>query len=346
LATGDYNALMAKARAMYGKLLKKEDYNELLKQRSVGDIVSYLKHNTHYSDVLADVNESEIHRAQFERILRRSLMNDYRKLLSFAHGNIRDFLKLIYLKHEIESLKRLLRALETKGTTSVAEDSLYFLKSYDPLHIAKLATVQNIKELISELKDTPYYDVLRPFLGEKEGHNLFELEMSLDMYYLNLVFSKKKTLLSGLDSEVVARAFGNEIDVLNLLWIYRGRIIYNIDRSIILSYLIPHRHKLSMDVIYSLVDAKDKKTFLQIAARTKYSELFVSDDSRYFDLKFSAYMYEFHRRMLRKNGFSIISAISYLNLKEYELSNIVSIIEGIRYGLPEETIRSFIIGFK
>lgn len=344
MAIGDYNALMAKARAMYGKLLKEEDYNELLRQKSVGDVVYYLKYNTHYSDVLADVNESDIHRAQFERILRKSLMNDYHKLFSFAHGNLKDFLKVIYLRHEIESLKRLLRVLETNGTTTMAEESLFFLKSYDPLNIAKLATAQNIKELIYELKDTPYYDVLRPFLNEKEEHNLFMIEMSLDMYYINLVFSKKKSLLSGLDAQVVTYSFGNEIDALNLLWIYRGRIIYNIDRSIILSYLIPHRYKISMDLIYELVDVKDKNTFLQIAARTKYSNLFMSEDSRFYDLKFSEYLYHLHRRMLRKYGFSISSAISYLYLKEYEISNIVSITEGIRYRMPVETIRSFVIG--
>ncbi|ANX02293.1 ATP synthase subunit C [Thermoclostridium stercorarium subsp. leptospartum DSM 9219] len=344
MAMGDYDVLMAKTRAMYGKLLKREDYNELLKQKSVGDVVYYLKHNTYYGNILTDVNEGEIHRGQFEKILRKSLMNDYDKLFCFTHGKIRDFLKVIYLRHEIDSLKRLLRVLETKGTTSTAEESLIFLKNYDPLHIAKLATVQNIRELINELKGTPYYDVLRPFLNEKDGDNLFMIEMSLDLYYVNMVFSKKKTLLSGLDAETVTRSLGTEIDILNLLWIYRGRIIYNMDRSIVLSYLIPHRYRLPMDLIYELVDATDKDAFMQITAQSRYSELFLSEDSRFYDLKFSEYMYDFHRRMLRNYGFSIASAISYLYLKEYEISNIVSIIEGIRYGMPVETIRSFIVG--
>jgi len=345
LATGDYNALMAKTRAMYGKLLKKEDYYELLKQRNVSGVVHYLKHNTHYHDVLADVNEAEIHRGQFERILKRSLMTDYRKLFCFTHGNIRDFLKVIYLRHEIDSLKRLLRVLETRGTTAGAEDSLFFLKSYDPLHIAKLAKARNLRELINELRDTPYYDVLRPFLNEQDGDNLFMIEMSLDLYFINLVFTKKKSLLSGMDAEVVTRAFGNEIDILNLLWIYRGRIIYNIDRSIVLSYLISHRYMIPLELIYELADAKDRNSFLQIAAQTRYSELFLSEDSRFYDLKFSEYMYRLHRRMLRNYGFSIASALSFLYLKEFEISNIVSIVEGIRYGMPVETIRSFVTGF-
>lgn len=344
MAVGDYNALMAKTRAMYGKLLKKEDYDELLRQKNLSGVVYYLKHNTYYSNILADVNEEEVHRGQFEKILRKSLMNDYRKLFCFTHGNIRDFLKVIYLKYEIDSLKRLLRVMETKGSPAVAEESLYFLRSYDPLHIAKLATAKNIRELINELKGTPYYDVLRPFLNERDGDNLFMIEMSLDLYYINLVFSKKKKLLSGLDAEAVNLSLGREIDILNLLWIYRGRIIYNIDRSIILGYLIPHRYKLPMELIYELADAKDKETFLEIAGRSGYSDLFLSDDSRFYDLKFAEYMYRLHRRMLRKYGFSISSAISYLYLKEYEISNIVSIIEGIKYGLPAETIKSFVTG--
>lgn len=344
MATGDYNALMAKTRAMYGKLLKQEDYSELLKQKSVGGVVYYLKHNTPYHDVLVDVNETDIHRGQLEKILRRSLMNDYRKLLCFTHGNIRDFLKVIYLRHEIDSLKRLIRVLETKGTTAAAEESLFFLEKYDPLHIAKLATVQSIRQLITELSDTPYYEVLRPFLNEQDGDNLFMIEMSLDLYYINLVFSKKKSLLSGFDAEAVTRTFGNEIDILNLLWIYRGRIIYNIDKNIVLGYLIPHRYRIPMDLIYALAEADNKEKFLQIAARTRYSELFVSEDSRFYDLKFSEYMHRFHRAMLRKYGFSISAAISYLYLKEYEIVNIVSIVEGIRYGMPVETIRSFVVG--
>lgn len=341
---GEYSALAAKTRAMYGKLLTYDNYKELMRQNSVRDIVSYLKHNTHYKDVLADANESDIHRAQFEKILRKSMLNDYRKLFCFAQGNVKEFIKVAYLGHEIESLKRLFRVLETEGTPTLVEDSLLFLKRYDTLNIAKLSKMQNTQEFITNLKGTAYYEVLRPFLTVNENHNLFRIEMSLDMYYIDLVFSKKKNLLSGIDAKIIERSLGTEIDVLNLLWIFRGRIIYNIDRSVILSYLIPHRYKISMDLIYDLVDVKNKEQFLHIVSNTKYSHLFSPDDSRLFDLKFSDYMYRLHRSLLKRYGYSISCAISYLHLKEFEISNVISIIEGIRYKMPVKTISTYVIG--
>lgn len=344
MAIGEYSALVGKTRAMYGKLLTYDNYKEIMRQKSVGDVVSYLKYNTHYHVVLAGINETDIHRAKFERILRKSLLNDYRKLFCFTNGNVKKFIKIAYLRHEIESFKRLFRVLETEGTTTLVEDSLLFLKRYDTLNISKLSTVHNSQEFISNLKGTVYFDVLRPFLVGNSKFNLFQIEMSLDMYYINMVFSKKKKLLSGLDAKVIERSFGTEIDVLNLLWIYRGRILYNIDRSIILSYFIPHRYKISMDVIYDLVDVESEDKFLQIVANTRYADLFISDDSGFFELKFSDYMYRLHRSLLRKYGFSIACAVSYLHLKEFELSNIISIIEGIRYKMPVETIRTYIIG--
>lgn len=345
-AVAEYSALAGKTRAMYGKLLTIENYMELMRQKTVGDVAAYLKLNTYYSDALSGINTAEIHRAQLENILRKSLLKDYRKLFCFSQGNIREFLKVAYLKYEIESFKRLFRILETEGDTTIVEDSLLFLNKYGTLDIAKLSTAVNSQEFIANLEGTVYYDVLRPFLAENRKYNLFDIEMALDMYYLNLVFRKRKKLLEGLNDRVVGISLGTEVDVSNLLWIYRGRMIYNLDRSVILGYLIPHRYKLSTGLIYELVDAKDSEAFIKIAGRTKYANLFVSDVHRYYELNLSEYMHRLHRSFLRKYSFSISCALSYLHLKEYELSNIISIVEGIRYQLPVETIRGFITGIR
>jgi V/A-type H+-transporting ATPase subunit C len=47
-----YGALSGKTRAMFGRLLTSKDYHEMVQKRSVSDIASYLKYNTHYKDVL------------------------------------------------------------------------------------------------------------------------------------------------------------------------------------------------------------------------------------------------------------------------------------------------------
>ena len=71
------NVILAKARAMYGRCLTAQDFHNLLACHSVSEIASYLKNRTAYAGVLADINESTIHRGHLESLLRRKLWNDY-----------------------------------------------------------------------------------------------------------------------------------------------------------------------------------------------------------------------------------------------------------------------------
>jgi len=339
-----YSALYGKTHVMFGKLLTAGNYHELMRKRNVYDIAAFLKYRTDYGKAFDDIDEREIHRARLESIIRRSLLNDYRRLLCFVRGNIKGFLKVAYLKHEVEGLKRLFRVLEMEGDTAPAQNSLMFLKKYDMLNTKKLAAAGNTKTFISNLEGTDYFYVLRPFLSETGQHNLFHIEMALDMYYINLVNRKKKKLLTGLDAKIVNHSIGTEIDILNLMWIYRARIFYNLDSSFVLRYLVPNYYKLSKELIRKLVGIKNSNEFLELVKNTEYSDLFLSKSHDFFELNFSEHMYRMHYRFFRKYGFSIAAVFSYLHLKECELSNIISIIEGIRYSLPVERIKDFVVG--
>lgn len=45
-------AVLTKARSKFGNRLTEKDYQSLLACQSVGEIMSYLKNNTHYSKAL------------------------------------------------------------------------------------------------------------------------------------------------------------------------------------------------------------------------------------------------------------------------------------------------------
>lgn len=49
-------AVLTKARSKFGNRLTEKDYQSLLACQSVGEIMSYLKNNTHYSKALTDVS--------------------------------------------------------------------------------------------------------------------------------------------------------------------------------------------------------------------------------------------------------------------------------------------------
>ena len=77
------NAILAKARAMYGNRLTRKNYADLLQCRTVADVAAYLKMHTNYKDVLASLNENDIHRGQLEIVLRKKIFRDFEKLARY-----------------------------------------------------------------------------------------------------------------------------------------------------------------------------------------------------------------------------------------------------------------------
>ncbi len=72
-------AIATKARAMYGARVTAADCEELVKKRSVGEVAAYLRDNTHYREVLTQVDPSAIHRGQLENFLRSLSYIQYRR---------------------------------------------------------------------------------------------------------------------------------------------------------------------------------------------------------------------------------------------------------------------------
>ena len=89
------NAVLAKARAKFGKRLTEKDYASLLSCGSVAEVVAYLKNNTYYSEVLKKINEREVHRGRLEQILKQKLFEDFSSLCIYVKGTGEYFAQFI-----------------------------------------------------------------------------------------------------------------------------------------------------------------------------------------------------------------------------------------------------------
>jgi V/A-type H+-transporting ATPase subunit C len=340
-----YGALSGKTRAMFGRLLKSKDYHEMVQKRSVSDIASYLKYNTHYNGVLENEEESRIHRGHLENTLKHAYITDFSKLMKFSFGDIRDFIGLVYKKLEIESLKLLFRVFEAGHfDQEKLDESLLFLTRKTELNIPKLALSRNLEELIAGLKGSSYYEVLRPFMITAPESRLFSLEMALDLYYFKMLQDATQRL-HGKDQEIARQVYGTEIDAFNIFWIYRAKQLYRKDKEWIYSYIVSSYYKISRKDIDRMVSANSTEEFLSAVKDTPYNDLFHGYEPGEYEYHYWELMYRMHRKNFRRDNFSIACVISFLRLKEIELNNIISIIEGIRYKLSPEQIQRFVVGF-
>ncbi|MGI6124122.1 MAG: V0D/AC39 family V-type ATPase subunit, partial [Acetivibrionales bacterium] len=110
------------------------------------------------------------------------------------------------------------------------------------------------------------------------------------------------------------------------------------------SYSAHINNRLNKKVLERLLNASNVEEYIAVLKKTPYGFLFEGQDQLLFEHNYLEYIYKLHRMYFRRQPFSVACIISYLRLKELELSNIISIIEGIRYGLSEGMIRKFVTG--
>ncbi|MDQ2087258.1 V-type ATPase subunit [Herbivorax sp. ANBcel31] len=338
-----YASTITKTRSLYGKLLSKDDYNEIIEKKDVHDVAAYLKNNTYYGNILVDVNENIVHRGELEKILKTSVQNDYAKLLKFLRGKAKKFLETIFLRYEIEDLKIILRILSTDQPNELEFESLVFLTRYSELDRDKLVLSESVTEFIENLKGTEYYNVLAPFATIKERQKLFDIEMALDIHFFKMVLDAKDRLLSGSDRKIVNDIYGIEIDILNIFWIYRCIKFFDMPKEVILNHVIPHWHNLNRRQLIDLSSCKNMEEFKGIISNTKYRKILKSEEEPMWEKNYMFFLYKLYKKQLYNGDNNFGTVMAYLRLKEMDIKNIITIIEGIRYSLPKEEVKKFVV---
>ncbi|MDD6484385.1 MAG: V-type ATPase subunit [Clostridiales bacterium] len=338
----DYSALSAKLKAMHAKFLTPEDYEQLMGKKTVNDVCSYMKNTPGYGDILSDINAADIHRGQMEILVKGSVVNDYTRLYSFADSSKRYILKYWFMHHEIEFLIREIQYIYTHEERDTGEinDEIFerFFKTHTGIDREGMYSAKNLDDCANACKNTPYYEPLRR--AQSLDVEFFSISMILESFYYNAFWRDINTKVPKDQRELFRLLVGSKIDALNLMWIYRGKKFFNFPEELIYTYLIPVRHRISEEEIKNLVKSESAEIFLARVRETKYAKLFSGvETGTYPELNY--------RRMIRKNAKrvfvshsqSLAAVYAFLYLKEFEVLNIKTIIECVRYGVEPEEIR-------
>ena len=106
-----YGAVTAKARAMFGNRLKDEDYRTIAALRSLPEVNSYIKYKTSYGALLENEDEKELHRERLEKLLKRQLDSDCKRLSNFIQTDKKKSLDMYRMQREINFILSVLRGL-------------------------------------------------------------------------------------------------------------------------------------------------------------------------------------------------------------------------------------------
>lgn len=344
---GKYYATVAKIRAMYGKRVTAEDYAELVTKQSVADIADYLKKNTHYSTILASVDVNTIHRGFLESLLQRYNFELYGRITGFERIGRQEFYNFKIVSAEIDIILSCMRFINADSEGQIESIPIYLngMTSFDLIEIAK---VRSFAELLEFLKKTRYYELLKDVPTDENGRiDCGKCEYVLRSYYYEgLVEASKhyrKTEAEKLDLMILT-----DIDLINIINAYRLKEFFGSDEKEIFNKTFSFEGRMSKAKLEDLYSSGSGEEFIKRFSKTYYGRVIAengldSKDADDLELAASKLRFKYAKAALRDSQAASVSVYAFMYLMGVELHNLISIIEGVRYGVPSKQIESLII---
>ena len=333
-----YSALTTKIKAMHSKLLTNEQYEELAHFTTVADAFAYLQKLPYYEELFADIDPSTIHRGQIEWLLNFSTYSDFSKIYCFAQKRQRKYLNLYFMRYEIQTLKRYMRAmLDPRQSTSISVIENDFEK-HSKIDTQKLSQTTTMEEFINCLKGTIYYAPLLK-VSTLDNAALFDYEMGLDLFYFASIW-KAKDSYSKKECAYITESYGSRIDLLNMLWIYRCKSYYSVSSASIYTFLIPVNYKLKKSEIKNIVEAPSIEDTISLISKTRYGKHFDFTSKMPFEEQCNHIMDEIIFKDFKESPYSLAAINGYFHMKNSESAKIITALECIRYQYsPEKTLQ-------
>lgn len=243
-------------------------------------------------------------------------------------------LEVFLSRQEIDILKHIIRVIISHDNISY-ERSLRYSTWYES---------KDLKDLANKLQDTVYSKYIKMF-ADKEDVNAFEIEKALDEVYFTRLKEAAKKYLSRTDARNILDFISAEVDVYNLLNAYRYKKYYGLDGKEVLTNLIPNKRKLKKSELEKIAN-EDIDNFIKAIRRTGYAGLFEQKSEKEWDISIQEFLCRLYKKHFRQNAYSFTTILAYFYLKEMDIRNVTTIIEGVRYGLDPSTIKKYLVKIK
>ncbi len=337
-------AIVPKAKAIAARRLSRSDYAELMRKHSVLEIVAFLRDHPYFKDSLAGLDGTNIHREQLEQALSKDIFYKYESLVHYVTDKA-GFASFFMMRCEIEELLAKLRLLAMGFRRHYITQLPGFLADKTSFSLIRLAQAETPAQCLAVVSGTPYARVLAPLIppeGEKLDH--LECEHALWTYFYSTALGR---VGHGRFAADTRRLFLMEAEIYNLDLLYRAKAFFarEFTPEKLRHLLLPFSSALGSRALSDMAGAADVEEFLRIynasRARDVYGER-TADPSQDDSVAANRMLHRTAQRLLHFSSTPETVLVALLCLATIDRSNIINIIEGVRYGLPGAQIEEFL----
>lgn len=337
-------AILTKVKAMAGRMLREEDYEQLLHRDSVAACAAYLKSQTSYAAVLQGIQETQVHRGTLEALLQKTLFEQFIRLQRYAGRSNRFFYDSYAMRLEIKCIETRIRMLGREGAKAFIQFVPGYILPYLSLDVEALGDAEDFDALLRALRRTPYFKVLEPLRPQAGERVLLPVvEHALYDYYYRHVSQLIAQHFHGSTKKELLQIFTIQAQLQDIQAIFRLKSFFSGEKEEIRRLLLNVEGPLPRRLMRALLDAPDGDAVIALLSRSCCSQFFDEEHFLYIENSTGSLRHSLARRLLTfsQNPASVFAA--FLVLREIEIENLMAIIEGARYQIPASSIRPMLI---
>jgi V/A-type H+-transporting ATPase subunit C len=340
----DHNATVAKLRALYGKRMTLSDYTELAAQRRISDIAEMLKGRRIYKDTLSGIDSNTIHRGMLEDLLHRSIHETYLKITDFEHIANEEFFDYRLIQTEVRIILSSILYINAHSEQHIEKMPMYLdkLTRFSQIELAKARTKEDLLKVIAK---TPYHDIIEKIPLRKSGKIDYNpTERALRIYLYEHILGAE--YFQSEESRPLYELITRDIELVNIINAYRMVEYFEYTPEKIRNNLLPFPGKLNYAIRSDLLNAPDGKEFVNRFTHSYYGRVMTArgiEISGDLEIEAQKLRYQYARHALHTSTSPMLSVYAYMYLFETEVHNIITIIEGIRYAMPEKELFEMLV---
>lgn len=338
------NATVSKIRAMYGKMLTSQDYDELMSKQNVSDVAAYLKASTHYADILSSVETNTIHRGFLESLIRKNNFNIYVKLCKFQELGKYDFYNYELVSDEINQILSCILHINSGDIDNYIGTLPGYLIEHSKIDFIALAKQKKFEGFLEVLSNTPYKKLLSGVSRDENGKiDYMSSELILRTYFYNRLIENVRKNFDDKVGEKLVKNIKAQIDLINIINAFRMKNYFNYPSEEVKKDMLPFNGQMSKKKINNIYESKNPEDMLLMINKSVYAKQVEVDDLDNVEKCVYVMRYKNSKRALRDAQDAPTAFYAYLNLCEVEAQNIISITEGIRYKVSPSYIQKLLI---
>jgi len=348
-----YAAISTRVRAMYSDLLTPQDMARLSDSPDFPSLVSALK-STPYGKYLAGLKDNELTPRRVVLAIKSRLADSFSSVVQQAPEQTRPLVKQLFRYFEVGNLKAVLRSIQTVSSwnSEIApwdrvREVLFPYGSFTSIPAQAMVESGNVGSAVDLLRGTPYESTMsfamKRFSAEQ---NLFPLEVALDLDYWRRLWAETKKL-SGKDREMGVKIIGSLLDMNNLMWVIRYKIYHKLSEEELINYTLPFGYRVRDEDVRAIAAGSD------IAAVISRIYPGIADVSTLLEHPQSGLPKLEHQLKLQVmkqcvaafigDPFHIGIPLAYLILSDFEVQDLIVLIEAKSSNVAEEDYRPLLL---